>query len=245
MLAEIEEALTRGAVLLHPGDCLFGGQLAAMRQRFIVGDVDSVLPEQAAVGARRDLLDSRISETLLVLGPATRPLFAELLSAPADGEDLIQTLLHSDCRLAVCEQSEPWQYSNTTESLLAANRRMLDAIPSPSVNGIGQENELHGRVRISEGAFVSNCVIHGPVAIDDRAVVEDSYIGPYTAIGAGVILSGTEIDNSMVLAGAEIRHPGFRIEASIIGERSQITRSFQLPKGLHLRLGPDSQMLLS
>jgi hypothetical protein len=70
-------------------------------------------------------------------------------------------------------------------------------------------------------------------------------VGPYTAIGAGALVSGADIDNSMVLPRAELRHPGWRIEASIIGERASVIRSFDLPKGLHLRLGPDSQVTLS
>ena len=43
--------------------------------------------------------------------------------------------------------------------------------------------------------------------IGDNAVVEDSFIGPYTAIGPGVVVMGTEIDNSIVMADAEIDIP--------------------------------------
>jgi hypothetical protein len=31
----------------------------------------------------------------------------------------------------------------------------------------------------------------------------------------------------------------------VIGERACISRSFELPKGLHMRVGPDSQISLS
>ena len=123
---------------------------------------------------------------------------------------------------------------------------LLDALPVPAVEGeFGEGNRVHGRVAISPEARISGCTLHGPIVIDDGAVVEDSFIGPYTAIGAGAVVSGTDIDNSMVLARAELRHPGLRIEASIIGERASVIRSFDLPKGLHLRLGPDSHLTLS
>jgi hypothetical protein len=49
----------------------------------------------------------------------------------------------------------------------------------------------------------------------------------------------------MVLPFAEVRFPGLRIEASIIGERASVSRSFELPKGLHLRLTPGSRVTLS
>ena len=247
VLAEVQQALARGPVMLHPGDSLFRGQVAAMSERFGAGDVDTVLPVQASVEPLRDPAERRASDTIVVLGPGTRTLVEDLLSPKSEGEDLIATLLHSSCRLAVCDQTEHWVYSDTTEALLAANRLMLDALPDTvgPPTGFSENNRMHGRIVISPSAFVSNCVVYGPVSIADGAVLEDSFVGPYTAVGARAILSGTEIDNAMVLADAEIRHPGSRIEASIIGERARVTRGFELPSGLHMRLGPDSRITLS
>lgn len=245
VLSQLEQALSTGPVLLHPGDCLYGRQLLAMRDRFDAGDVDSVLPAQASVEPLRHRHGQRVSDSALLLGPGTRPLLRDLLSPAREGEDLLATLMHSDCRLAVCEQSEHWCYSETTEALLAANRMMLDTLAATADDDFGDNNRLHGRIAISTSAHVSNCSIYGPVSIDDRAVLEDSFIGPYTAIGPDVVISGAEVDNSMILTGAEVRHPGFRIEGSIIGERARIERSFELPKGLHLRLGPDSRVTFS
>ena len=218
-----------------------------MSERFGAGDVDTVLPVQASVEPLRDPTERRASDTIVVLGPGTRTLVEDLLSPKSEGEDLIATLLHSSCRLAVCDQTEHWVYSDTTEALLAANRLMLDALPDTvgPPSGFSENNRMHGRIVISPSAFVSNCVVYGPVSIADGAVLEDSFVGPYTAVGARAILSGTEIDNAMVLADAEIRHPGSRIEASIIGERARVTRGFELPSGLHMRLGPDSRITLS
>lgn len=246
VLGELHRSLHEQAVLLHPGDCLLRDQLSAMARRYAAGDVDSVLPEQASVDPLRSPADRRASPTALVLGPHTRPLVQDLLSPESEGEDLIAALLASEYRLAVCSQTETWCYSETTEALLSANRMVLDGIDGDAEHpSLLETNRLHGRLAIGAGAFVSNCDIYGPVSIADRAVVEDSFIGPYTSIATDAVVSGAEIDNSMVLAGAEVRHPGFRIEGSIIGERSRITRSFELPKGLHLRLGADSQITIS
>ena len=52
------------------------------------------------------------------------------------------------------------------------------------------------------------------------AVVEDSFIGPYTAIGAGAVVAGAEIDYSMVLADAQVRYPRYPLEASGIGAQA-------------------------
>jgi NDP-sugar pyrophosphorylase family protein len=246
VLSEIESALSEDAVLLHPGDGLFGsGRVIAMRQRIEVGDVDSVLPERAEADAVPHGIE-RVSDAIMALGPRTRSLVTELLALGDDGDDLMSVLLASDSRLAVCAGREPWRYSATTAALLDANRLMLDLLEAPaSSNVTGKNNRIRGRVAISSSAYLSDCVIQGPVTVAERAVIEDSFIGPYTAIGPDVILSGAEIDNSMVLAGAEVRHPGSRIEGSILGERSQIMRNFELPRGLHLTLGPDSRVTLS
>lgn len=246
VLTELEQALASGPVLLHPGDCLFRSQVAAMGQRFSAGDVDTVLPEQASVDPLRPPDERRAAETVLLLGPRTRSLVEDLLSPKSEGEDLISALLHSDCRLAVCEETEHWCYDESTAALLAANRMMLDTLADTGEpQSFGDNNRIHGRVSISPNAYISNCVLYGPISIADRAVLEDSFIGPYTAIGSDAVIRGAELDNAMVLAGAEVGHPGSRIEASIIGERARVTRSFDLPRGLHMRLGPDSRVELS
>jgi glucose-1-phosphate thymidylyltransferase len=246
VLSEIESALSEDAVLLHPGDGLFGsGRVIEMRQRIQVGDVDSVLPERADADAVPQGIE-RVSDAIMALGPRTRSLVTELLALGDDGDDLMSVLLASDSRLALCAGREPWRYSDTTAALLEANRLMLDLLEAPGSSHVtGENNRIRGRVAISSSAYLSDCVIQGPVTVAERAVIEDSFIGPYTAIGPDVVLSGAEIDNSMVLAGAEVRHPGSRIEGSILGERSQIMRNFELPRGLHLRLGPDSRLTLN
>jgi glucose-1-phosphate thymidylyltransferase len=243
VLMQTSEALASEPVLVYPADCLFPGQVAAMRTRFSEGDVDCVL---LASAANSSLPESRMFATAAMLGPCTHGLLAEPMAHSHDTNGLVEVLLAGGCRIAMCEASKQWSYSDSTERLLAANRLVLDDLPAPVVDGSFTDgNKLHGRVAISPRARVSNSILYGPVVIDDDAVVEDSFVGPYTAIGRGATLAGTELDNSMVLSMAQIRHPGHRIEASIIGERASITRSFELPKGLHLRLGPGSRVVLS
>ncbi len=55
---------------------------------------------------------------------------------------------------------------------------------------------------------------------------------------------GVEIDNSIVLEGAQVRHPGVRVEGSVVGERALVTRSFGLPAGLHVGVGRDASVVL-
>jgi glucose-1-phosphate thymidylyltransferase len=248
-LGELERAVSEEPVLVYPGDSLFPGQVSAMWQRFRSGDVDAVVLGSGDGAGRRGRsavaeLSPRISSApAIVSGPS---VLDWLRSPGSDHHDLADWLRTSDCRVAVCELGAHWRYSEETEELLIANRMMLDALPVPAVDGsFGDNNVVHGRVAISSSARVSGSILHGPVAIDENAVIEDSFVGPFTAIGPGAILSGAEVDNTMVLAGAEISHPGHRIEASIIGERASVVRSFALPRGLHVRLEPHSRVTLS
>ena len=243
VLAHIRQTLASGPVLVYPADCLFPGQVAAMRSRFSEGDVDCVL---LGLAPESSLSGSRTFSTAIMLGQRTQAVIGDSTSRTLDARRLTETLRAGGCRVAVCEAAKQWSYSDATERLLAANRLVLDDLPVPAVDGsFPDNNEIHGRVAISPRARVSNSTVHGPVAIDDDAVVEDSFVGPYTAVGRGAVVSGTELDNSMVLPFAEVRHPGLRVEASIIGERASVSRSFELPKGLHLRLAPGSRVILS
>jgi glucose-1-phosphate thymidylyltransferase len=243
VLTHTRHTLASGPVLVYPADCLFPGQVAAMRDRFSEGDVDCVL---LALAPESSLPGSRVFSTAVMLGPRTLEALGGSMSRDLDPRGLTELLRASGCRVAVCEAAKQWSYDDSTERLLAANRMVLDDLAVAAVDGsFPDNNEIHGRVAISPRARVSNSTLSGPVVIDDDAVVEDSFVGPYTAIGRGAVVGGSEIDNTMVLPFAEVRHPGLRIESSIIGERASVSRSFELPKGLHLRLMPGSRVTLS
>jgi glucose-1-phosphate thymidylyltransferase len=250
-LAEIERALADEPVLVCPGDCLFPGQVSAMWERFRCGDVDAVVLGAGTGPGRRGSeaaaeVSSRVTLNPAIVGPAGAPFIHGLRSESLDHRDLADFLRTSERRVAICELGTHWHYSERTDELLTANRMLLDALPVPALDrDFGDNNVVHGRVAISASAHLSGCILHGPIVIDEFAVIEDSFVGPYSAIGAGAALRGAEIDNTMVLAGAEISHPGHRIEASIIGERASVVRSFSLPRGLHLRLEPHSRVTLS
>jgi glucose-1-phosphate thymidylyltransferase len=243
VLTQTRQTLVSGPVLVYPADCLFPGQVSAMRDRYSEGDVDCVLlsptPESSLPGPR-------LFSTAVMLGPRTLEVLGDSMSRNLSTRGLKETMLASGCRVAVCEAAKQWSYSDSTERLLAANRMVLDDLPVPAVDGsFPDDNEIRGRVAISPRAHVSNSKLCGPVAIDDDAVVKDSFVGPYTAIGRGAVVRGTELDNTMVLPFAEVAHPGLRIEASIIGARASVSRSYELPKGLHLRLAAGSRVTLS
>jgi glucose-1-phosphate thymidylyltransferase len=246
VLAEVARALADGPVLLHPAHCLLRAQMQEMSKRFAFDGVDSVISDEVqsmAPSVPSSPGGRGIGSTVALLGASTRDIVRGLLAGSLPQTGLVSALLESTCRIELCGPPSRWLSADSVESLLALNRTLLDELPVPAANGsFGESIKVHGRVAVSPGARIVNSVLHGPVAIDDGSVIQDSFIGPYTAIGPGTTITGAEIDNSMVLAGAEISYPGFRIEGSIIHERCQITRGFDLPRGAHLRLPPGSRI---
>lgn len=215
-------------LLVHPGDCLFPGQLPCLAEHFGGGDDDvAVLSADGRAAA--------------LLGPGAWQRLGTLPGELSSREALISLGASPE----ECKACEHWCYSDSTEQLLIANRMILDRLPAcpPSSEAI-ESSRIDGRVSISPTARISGSTVRGPALVGDDAIVEDSFVGPYTSIGAGATVSGAELDYSMVLAGAEIRHPGHRVEASVIEELASVSRSFALPKGLHVRLGPGSRVVL-
>ncbi len=52
---------------------------------------------------------------------------------------------------------------------------------------------------VEAGATVVNSTVRGPVAIGPGARVVDSFIGPFSAIGAECEVSNSEVEHSVVM----------------------------------------------
>ena len=88
---------------------------------------------------------------------------------------------------------------------------------------------IEGRVRIHPTAVVERTTVRGPAVIGPHAVLQDSFVGPYSAVGKGVRLEGAELEHSIVLDNAVIRHIGQRLEDSLVGTGATVTPRLRLP----------------
>jgi glucose-1-phosphate thymidylyltransferase len=84
----------------------------------------------------------------------------------------------------------------------------------------------------------------GPAIIGAGARIQDSYVGPFTSIGAACAITGSEIEYSIVLPEAELRFVGTRLESSVIGRGARIVRGFDLPGAIRMSIGDGAEVIL-
>jgi glucose-1-phosphate thymidylyltransferase len=148
-------------------------------------------------------------------------------------------------RVATVPVADCWRFGGRVEDVLDENRRLLAGIEHACDPASLDETTVHGPAWIHPSARLVATLVRGPVVIGPRAQLNGSYVGPYTAIGADALVEGTEIENSIVDAGARLRHVGMRIEGSVIGREAQIGRDFRLPQALRLWVGDHARITLA
>jgi glucose-1-phosphate thymidylyltransferase len=104
---------------------------------------------------------------------------------------------------------------------------------------------VQGSVVIHPSAEIRSSVVRGPAVIGPMTRLTDAYVGPYSSIGAGVLIEAAEIENSIILPGASIRYLGGRLESSVIGARARVFRDFRLPKAMRLSVGEGAEVALT
>jgi glucose-1-phosphate thymidylyltransferase len=159
--------------------------------------------------------------------------------------DLVERLIAHDCSRVHVRVVREWRrFAGDALDLLDINRAVLDALDDhvPLLQDGG--NRFEGSVFVDATASVTSSVICGPVIVGPGAYIADSYIGPHTAIGAGVHIEGAEIERSIVLAGASILHVGGRLVASVVGRDARIFRDFSMPRAMRLQVGDGDEVAL-
>jgi glucose-1-phosphate thymidylyltransferase len=223
-------------VLVRGGRQPEGGAVIGLAQRKLLGvDRHTADVRSGAVPAGVYLFGPRLAEVLRGLD----------VSAPGElgiGEAL-ERLRESGGRLATELVNGWWRYDASPAALLNANRFVLERLV-PRVAATLQDSRIEGRVAVDHSARLESATVRGPAIIGPDARIIDTYIGPYTSIGAGVVVEGAEIENSIVLPGATIGFLGRRLEASVVGSGAKVVRDFCLPSGVRLCVGDGAEVSL-
>jgi glucose-1-phosphate thymidylyltransferase len=222
-------------VLVQHGDALLREPIDGLFAAFERQHLDALGVRLCEKGAR----PLRTPAPGYVLGPRAVQI---LLQGGAAAASPIAAVRSRGGRVAVEHVDGVLPCHGPQGALLEGNRRMLEGLrPSAPVSAL-QDCTIQGAVHVHESAHVERTLLRGPLVIGAGARVIDAYIGPYTSIGEYAVIEGTEIENSIVLAEAEVRYVGARLESSVIGRRARVVRGFDMPGGIRVSLGEAAEI---
>lgn len=119
--------------------------------------------------------------------------------------DAFQIMVNQGVKFEVAEV-DAWLDAGTSDALLETNRLLLNR---------GSDNSSEVR---TEG-----CTVIPPVYIDPSATIKSSVIGPFTTIGANVVVENSVITDSIVDADSTVRD--VVLTGSLIGQRATVNGS--------------------
>ncbi|HRF59823.1 MAG TPA: glucose-1-phosphate thymidylyltransferase [Fimbriimonadaceae bacterium] len=182
------------------------------------------------------LFDKRIHESIATLQPSKRGEY--------EITDAIQDLIDRGLTVRSHIVEGWWKDTGTVEAMLEANRLILEDIERKITGTVDDASRVEGRVQVGAGSRIVNSTLRGPVIIGDHCTIENSFVGPFTAIDSNTTIVGSEIEYSIVLAECRIEATPARIEGSLIGRGVQVGRSSSMPKTIRLVLGDSSAISL-
>jgi len=160
--------------------------------------------------------------------------------------DAIQGLLEDGHAIDSHVVTGWWKDTGKPQDILHANRLVLEDKPLETAGTVEDGAEVDGRIELHESAVIEDgAVVRGPVSIaEDTVIKSDTYIGPYTSVGANSTLANVHIENSVVIGDSTITASG-RIVDSLLGRSANVeSAETLLPEGRRLVVGENSQLKL-
>jgi glucose-1-phosphate thymidylyltransferase len=256
-LALVEDFVGDDPFVVHLGDSLSKGSLGPAVESASTAEHDvTVLVQDGALDARPprvvELMGGQLGGLELagvyVFGTGAIAASRGLAPHASYERDLlaaVQRLTELGGHLDTPRVSDWWRYRSRPDILLEANRFALEGLKSDLGDAQLVNTRIQGGVAIDCSARLESTIVRGPAIIGEGAKLRDAYVGPYTSIGAHVVIEGAEIENSIILPGASISHLGGRLESSVVGSRARVFRDFRLPRAMRLNVGEGAEVSLA
>ena len=225
-------------VLVQRADAFLGDDLREHLVGFARDGLDA-LALMVACPRAHEPLSRRAGSYLLSPSAVT-----SILRGPA-GHDPLARLRRQGGQVRVLDVEGCLACHGSESSLLAANRHALSSIVTDTDGVMLDDSEIQGPVVIHPTATLRSTLVRGPAIVGKGCRLLDSYVGPYSSIGADVRIEGTEIEHSIVMDGAQLLFVGRRLETSIIGRGASIVRRFDLPSAVRMSIGDGAEVALS
>lgn len=158
--------------------------------------------------------------------------------------DTIQQLIDSGKKVRSHILTGWWLDTGKKDDLLEANRIVLDDYLKRDIRGeVDSQSRVVGRVEIRQGARIESSTIRGPVSIAEECQVKNSFVGPFTSIGAGTVIEHSSIEHSVILESCRISGVE-RLADSVIGRSTEVIKGGQNLKAVRFFIGDDAKVEL-
>lgn len=174
---------------------------------------------------------SAIFEQLATLKPSARGEY--------EITDAIQGLIDSGQTVLGQTVVGWWKDTGQPRDLIDANRLLLEKLEE-RIEGTVEDSRVSGRVCIAPTARVTRCKIVGPAMIGEGVVLEDTYVGPFTTIGANSVVRSSEVEHSIIEQSCVIENVETRLQDCLIGLRAVVRGGRRVPRTLKLTLSDAS-----
>jgi glucose-1-phosphate thymidylyltransferase len=181
------------------------------------------------------MFDKNIFESVRRIAPSAR---GEL-----EITDAIQDLIDRGFEVHPHKVRGWWKDTGKLGDMLEANRIVLDSYDLQRRHvALGEGSAIEGRVDLGDGVELIDSLVRGPAIIGARTRIENAFVGPYSSIGDDCTLVSCEIENSIVLAGSEIRDIGTRLDGSLVGRNVRIVKTELKPRAYRFMLGDNCEV---
>jgi glucose-1-phosphate thymidylyltransferase len=137
-----------------------------------------------------------------------------------------------------------WKDTGKLEDMLDANRMVLTELKHRLDSEPGKGSEIHGNVFVAENVKIEGSVLRGPCIIGEGSEIIDSFVGPFTSVGANSKIVRSEVENSIILEECTIEDIGSRIGNSLMGRNVTLTRNARPPRAYEFMVGDNSNIIL-
>tara|TARA_B100000029_G_scaffold39240_1_gene36747 strand:+ start:2142 stop:3182 length:1041 start_codon:yes stop_codon:yes gene_type:complete len=130
--------------------------------------------------------------------------------------DALDNLLRENDNISFEKITDYWKDTGTPEDIIHANGEIIKKILE------NKKMKLDDRVIGEETIIESNVIIKGPVIIGNNCYISsNSSIGPNVSVGNNTKISGSSIENSIIMENCKINSAS-KIKDSIIANNSEI-----------------------
>ncbi|MCL8207031.1 MAG: glucose-1-phosphate thymidylyltransferase [Actinomycetia bacterium] len=250
--------------LMYLGDNLLKGGVTELVQAFRAADWDAAIlltpvphPEQFGVavveGGRvvRLVEKPRVPPSNLALvgvylfRPSVHAAIATLTPSwrgELEITDALQRLIDAGRTVHAETVTGWWKDTGRPEDVLEANRLVLEDLVPRVAGTVDAASRLDGRVVVEAGARIVRSTVRGPAIIGPDALVEDSFVGPFTSLGPRVVVRETEIEHSVVMADTVLEAVPGRLDGCLLGRGVRVARRRDAPRAFRLVLGDQSHV---